>query len=208
MAVRDSDGIMRHIGSAQCAQRICPADTLAVPLALVGLASGQLTPAALQGALRDPVSMYSRLALSLDTGRLQRYFEQLDYGNRGVIGGVDRCGGDPVLRISADEQLRFVQALHERRLGLSRHDCGVVERSLFCRKTSRPGLFAVESTTRVRADRDGEHAPSWFVGWVELPRNTVYFAANWLPSEEVGGLSVELLSRAVLSDLRATLGII
>ena len=109
------------------------------------------------------------------------------------------------MRISADEQLRLVQALHERRLGLSKRCCSLVEHLMFRGQTQRHRLFALDSINRVVHSVDAA-AVSWFVGWVELPQNTVYFAANSLPKAHAGA-SAERLSQTVLSDLRVTVSV-
>ncbi|MBS0376917.1 MAG: class D beta-lactamase [Proteobacteria bacterium] len=131
-----------------CAERVTPASTFKVPLALIGYDSGYLTdehhPALpyREGYVAtdpswkttvDPTSWitnsvvwYSQqLTTWLGPERLQRYVDRFGYGNRDLRGnpgmndGLTQAWLDSSLRISPKEQVAFLAKVVNRQLGLA-----------------------------------------------------------------------------------------
>lgn len=109
------------------------------------------------------VWFYQELARRVGAERMGRWLELVGYGNRKVTPRVDRFWLDGDLRISAVEQVRFVDRLRREDLPLSPatmravHDILVVERA--------------EGGATLRAKtgwgRVGGSSIGWYVGWVE-----------------------------------------
>ncbi len=136
------------IERGHCAERLTPASTFKLPLALIGYDSGYLTdehhPALpyREGYVAtdpswkttvDPTSWitnsvvwYSQqLTTWLGPARLQRYVDRFAYGNRDLRGnpgmndGLTQSWLDSSLRISPREQVAFLQKVVNRQLGVS-----------------------------------------------------------------------------------------
>jgi beta-lactamase class D len=141
-------GEVRRSPSEGCSSRLSPASTFKIPHALAALDSGVLAgpdvrlaydpswakswaspdvPEAwrrdhtLATAMRSSVVWYfQRVATILGPDREHAYLEKLDYGNRDSSSGLTTFWLDESLRISPDEQERFMVRLYQDALPVSK----------------------------------------------------------------------------------------
>lgn len=133
--------------SGPCAERVSPASSFKVALALMGFASGELVNAHEpvwhyrpsyeayfqnwrrdtdpQSWLRDSVVWYSQeLTSAMGLPAIQGYLKAFDYGNQDFSGDPGRLNGlthawlSSSLLISADEQADFMRRIQQRQLPL------------------------------------------------------------------------------------------
>lgn len=153
----------------------------------------------LRSALRGSVVwVYQRLAVLLGEEREREYLQRIGYGNADPSGGVDRFWLDGSLRISAYEQVAFLQRLYRNelpfRVGHQRlvKDLMIVEADRTWILRAKTGWSTAEPPV------------GWWVGWVEWPTGPVFFALNL---EMRGGADDlpkrEAIARAVLATLEA-----
>jgi beta-lactamase class D len=149
LIVDAADGATQVRVGDRCDERLTPASTFKVPLALIGFDSGILqdgnqpawpyreeyaawdegwkrttTP---ETWMRDSVVWYSQeLTRRLGARKFQEYVDRLEYGNRDLTGHPGRGDGlttawlSTSLRISASEQVAFLRRLVRRELPVSR----------------------------------------------------------------------------------------
>jgi beta-lactamase class D len=175
-----------------------PWDSLASPTARASWARDQT----LESAFRNSVYWYyQELARRIGAERMRSWLGHLDYGNRSTGGGIDRFWLSGDLRISPDEQVRFLQTLVRGELPVSPESRSIVIDLMRQRDTAGYRIFGKTGTSDVTATREN----GWLVGWVEAAADTSFYALNmegetvwedWPPHRRV-----ELLER-VLTRLR------
>ena len=108
------------------------------------------------------------------------YLARFDYGNRSMGGGLDRFWLEGDLRISADEQVRFLERMHEGELGISPRSTGIVERLMVLEEGPGWVLGGKTGTADVTPTRE----LAWLVGYLRRDDAIWYYALN-VEGEEV-----------------------
>jgi len=157
----------------------------------------------LRSAYRDSVLWYYHaLARKAGMPAETRLVQQFGYGNadpRGGVAGPRPFWIDGTLRISANEQVAFLQRLHDDRLGLSPRTASLTKDIMVAERTPQATLRAKTGACHP----DGEaQVTLWYVGYVEKPAGVWYFAL------EMGAPAYDPLmdqripkARAILADL-------
>jgi beta-lactamase class D len=215
-------GVVRTCSTTRAGERFLPASTFKIANALNALESGLVrdehqqlkwdgvdrgipawnADASLASGMRDStVWFYQALARGAGRPALQAFVDTLDYGNRDLGGGLDRFWLDGSLRISAAEQVVFLDALRRRALPLSQRSQDTVMRLLERERgklargardarlppARSPSEWVWRGKTGLAfplaadgADLDLKAAPGigWLVGWVERPEGDVVYAMN------------------------------
>ncbi len=179
----------------RCARQFLPASTFKIFNSLVGLETGVIKDEnyvikwdsteydikswnhdqTLQSAIKNSVVWYYReLARRVGLRRMQRYLDEVGYGNMSIGGGVDNFWLDGSLQISADEQIEFLKRLYFENLPFSKRSMDIVKKIITLEETKdytlkgKTGLGELNSETYV----------AWFVGWVEKGKDVYFFAMN------------------------------
>jgi len=181
-------------------QRFTPCSTLEIPNALIAIDGGVLDPAHsemrwdpaknprqdywpaqwaqdqdLASALRYSVVWYFQ-AVARRTGpaRMQSELQRLRYGNADISGGIDRFWLGSSLRISAEEQVRFLRALLEGKTGFSEKAQRAVLEPLTLERGEGWRWWGKNGACR----QDGTRWIGWLVGGVERPDGWAAYAVN------------------------------
>ncbi|MHC1744604.1 MAG: class D beta-lactamase [Syntrophobacteraceae bacterium] len=178
----------------RCEERFLPASTFKVLSALMALEAGvvqdestmlpwdgtQYQIAAwnrdqtLKSAMASSVVWYyQELARRMGKERMQRFVDEVGYGNRSLSGPVDSFWLDGGLRISADEQVEFLRRLYQGDLPFSERSMEIVKRILVLEET--PGHRLSGKTGAVQ--RSGQPI-GWYVGALEKAGQLYCFATN------------------------------
>lgn len=132
----------------------------------------------------------------------QELVKRFEYGNVDTTGGLDGSHGpfwvDGPLRISADEQAKFLRRFYEGRLGLSERTTTLTKEIMVDEETPARRLSAKTGACRPQ----DEQTSNWYVGYVEKNRNVYYFALQ-IGADDFGRAYSERISisRAILKDL-------
>lgn len=200
--------------------RFIPASTFKIPHALFALDAGvvrdefQVFPwdgvkrqfeswnrdQDLRSSMRaSTVWVYQSFARQLGETREQEYLERIAYGNTDVSGGVDRFWLDGGLRISAPEQIVFLQRLHRNTLPFAVEHQRLVKDVMIV-EAGRDWILRAKSGWAV----DVEPQIGWYVGFVEWPDGPVFFALNIdMPGRAKDVAKREAIVRAVLRSIQA-----
>ncbi|CAN5224962.1 class D beta-lactamase [soil metagenome] len=196
---------MRFIISDEARARnaILPASTFKIPSSVIALDTGVVADPdkdvfAWDGVTRSikewnrdhtlrtaiavsAVPVYQEIARRIGAERMQKYLDAFDYGNRDISGGIDRFWLTGDLRISAIQQIAFLDKLRRGILPVSRRaqeltrgimPVTTVGESIIRAKT---GLIGVDDRTAV----DGVKASiGWLVGWAQKSSEQTVFALN------------------------------
>lgn len=221
-----SGQIIRH-NAVRAQQRFIPASTYKIPNSLIALetevakgaehmipwdsavkpAKGFWSPEwsrnhTLRSAMRLSVYWYYQtLAREIGAERMQEYLDQFDYGNRDMGGDIDQFWLHGDLRISPNEQVRFLERMYNGKLGLSTRSTRIVKEILVLEESPGYRLSGKTGTADVTATRE----LAWLVGFVEREGNVWFYALN-MEGEQVweqwGSSSKRIaLVRSLLQEL-------
>lgn len=213
-------GAYTRYNAARAARRFPPCSTFKIPNTAIALETGvapdpdfTLTydPALkienpqwardhnLRTAFRDSVVWYyQEMARRAGAGAESRFVRQFGYGNQDTSGPVDRFWLGQPLRISADEQVRFLQRLHDGKLGLSARTTRLTGEIMLADQGAGWKLRAKTGACRA----EGEDVALWYVGWVEKDGGVSYFALE-MSAKEYAPLWTERVpkARGILTEL-------
>lgn len=221
VAVMDERNGQRWVHDEQrAATRYLPASTFKVPHTLFALDAGivgdeferfawdgQVRSIAawnrdhdLRSSMRNSVVwVYQGFARAIGEQRARNYLESIGYGNADPGGGVERFWLDGRLRISAFEQLAFLQRLYRNDLPFRVEHQRLVK-DLMIVEAGRAWILRAKTGWQTSLKPD----TGWWVGWVEHPDGAVFFALNIdMPDEGADAPKREQLGRAVLQSLGA-----
>ena len=216
-------GLRRVFNLDRAKRPFIPASTFKIPNTLIALETGVVdgpdfalpwdanaNPAAswwprswrrdqvLHTAFRNSVYwFYQELARRIGEDRMREHLRRFRYGNESMGGGLDRFWLHGDLRISALEQVEFLQGFYSGELGLSDRTVEIVREMMVLRQTPRCRLGGKTGTAEVSHTSE----LGWLVGYVECGESVAFYALNlegervwedW-PPQERADLVVRLL---------------
>lgn len=117
---------------------------------------------------------YQELARRIGPERMRAYLAQFQYGNQDISGGIDRFWLTGGLRISPEEQTRFLQRFYTGQLGVSPGSTEIVKDILVLEETPEYRLSGKTGTAELSEGRE----VAWLVGYVERQGRVYYYALN------------------------------
>jgi len=203
LVVADAVGnLVAREGEARCARRFSPCSTFKIPNTLIGLEAGVLSgpdtvipwdrerypqeawwPPEWTDRVHDLrsafahsfVPYYRALAMRIGRAAMARHLAAFAYGNQVIGERLDAFWLDGALRISADEQVRFLRALHLGRLGVSARSREVL-REIMIHETRNGHVLRAKTGTC--DGMKGSAALGWLVGSVERGDRVHFYAFN------------------------------
>lgn len=185
----------------RCRERLVPASTFKIIHALIALEAGVIDGPNhelkwdgnnrsikawnrdhdLRSAIsRSVVWYFEEVAERVPPEQMSSLLSGSDYGNQKTSGEQPFwIQGD--LAISSDEQVRFLQKLHTGKLPFQRMTMETVKKLIMLDNTANYTLYGKTGW----AQPDGGNL-GWFVGWLDTPDNTFFFATN-IEGENTGG---------------------
>lgn len=122
---------------------------------------------------RSTVWFYQELARRVGPERMAAALLREGYGNGDMGGGIDTFWLTGDLRISAFEQVQFLERLYDRELGFAP---GAMDQVVELLQIERCPDHVLRGKTGW--GRAGDEQLGWLVGWVERVDETYYFAMN------------------------------
>ena len=202
----------------RAALRVSPDSTYKIYDALFGLEAGATTPEAsamewnhelysfqewnadqtLQSAMSASVNWYfQEIDKQLGTSAIDRYIRKIGYGNENTKGGLSSYWMESSLKISPIEQVELLRKLYENNLGFGIQNVNAVKDSILLSSSEAGNLYGKTGTGCI----DGKDVNGWFVGYVEAPDNTWFFAANIAANDDASGNSAAEITRHILSKI-------
>lgn len=181
-------------GAERARTRFLPASTFKVPHALFALDAGlvrdEFQVFRWDGTKRDieswnhdqdlrssmrnsTVWVYQQFARELGEERERAYLRKIGYGNADPLGGVDTFWLSGNLRISAEEQVAFLQKLYRNALPFRIEHQRLVKDVMIV-EAGRTWILRAKTGWSARV----KPQVGWWVGWVEWPEGPVFFAIN------------------------------
>lgn len=199
-------------------RRSAPDSTYKIYNGLFALEEGLLTPAdsfmawdgtpypfdawnqdqTLSSAMDASVNWYFQsLDEQLGSGRISQYLREVGYGNRKIGKGSANYWLESSLKISPIEQVELLADLYKNTWGFAPENVRAVQDSILLSSTEQGRFYGKTGTGRV----DGKDVNGWFVGYVELPSRTCFFAVNIQADDHADGSRAAEITAEILSDL-------
>jgi beta-lactamase class D len=146
------------------------------------------------------VPHFRTLAVKLGAERMSAGLDKLAYGNRDIAPDLSAFWLTGNLRISAQDQVGFVERLALRELPVSAAAQTAVRDIL--EQDAQGGATLFGKTGSGRDAPDSKRALTWLVGWVEKDGD-VYPFALWINGDDIDRARAERtrIARAILADL-------
>ena len=119
---------------------------------------------------------YQELSRRIGSERMQSYVDQFQYGNRNISGGIDQFWLTGGLRISPEEQVKFLQRFYTGQLGVSERSTSVAKELLVLEETPRYRLSG--KTGWAGLGKPDAPQIGWLVGYLERGEKVYFFATN------------------------------
>ena len=198
--------------------RVAPNSTYKIYDALFGLEEGVITPEntfiawdgknypfdtwntdqTLQSAMSNSVNWYFQsLNEQLGVPSVNKYIQQIKYGNENMSGNFSSYWMESSLKISPIEQIELLTKLQNNSFGFAPENVNAVKDAIFLSSSDAGTFYGKTGTGRV----DGQDVNGWFIGYIETADNTYFFATNiGADNDATGGKATEI-TMSILSDM-------
>ena len=198
--------------------RVAPNSTYKIYDALLGLEEGVITPEntfiawdgknypfdtwntdqTLQSAMSNSVNWYFQsLNEQLGVPSVNKYIQQIKYGNENMSGNFSSYWMESSLKISPIEQIELLTKLQNNSFGFAPENVNAVKDAIFLSSSDAGTFYGKTGTGRV----DGQDVNGWFIGYIETADNTYFFATNiGADNDATGGKATEI-TMSILSDM-------
>jgi beta-lactamase class D len=178
-------------------QAMLPASTFKIPNSLIALETGvvgdpdkdvfkwdgvtrSIEPWNRDHTLRSAIAasvvpVYQEIARRIGAGRMQKYLDLFEYGNRDIGGGIDQFWLTGSLRIDPMQQIDFVDRLRRGVLPVSKRSQDLVRDIL---PVTKVGDAVIRAKSGLLGAELGKPSLGWMVGWAENGGATTVFALN------------------------------
>lgn len=198
--------------------RSAPNSTYKIYDALFGLEAGIITPGDssmtwdktpypfeawnadqnLPSAMKSSVNWYfQEIDTQLGRSTVRGYIDKIGYGNRHVNRDLSSYWLESSLKISPVEQVELLTDLYCNRFGFAPENLNAVKDSICIFSSEKQSLYGKTGTGRV----NGEDINGWFVGFLETPEDTCFFATNIHGDTNAAGSKAADITADVLSHM-------
>ncbi len=126
------------------------------------------------------VAIYRQMATDIGQGTMQSYVSSFDYGNKDISSGLDSFWLNGSLKISAIEQVRFLQKMYRGQLAISKNSIDTLKEVMLVETNTRYSLYAKTGAGKANADdKSSKSMLGWYVGFVENAEGVHFFAFNF-----------------------------
>jgi len=126
------------------------------------------------------VAIYRQLASDIGQQRMQSYVTNFVYGNQNISSGIDNFWLDGSMKISAVEQVTFLQRMHQKKLAVNPENIEKLKEVMLVESTADYKLYAKTGAGRANgADKKDKSMLGWYIGFVENTAGVHYFAFNF-----------------------------
>ena len=143
---------------------------------------------------------YQEVARRIGKETMQKYIDEVGYGNKDISGGIDKFWLGSSLKISPNEQVEFLRKLYFGELPFSERNMDIVKDIMRLDSLPSGAVFSGKTGTGLNAERTGTNL-GWFVGTVELGSNLYIFATN-IHGEDANGKKAKDITLEILKSIR------
>ena len=199
--------------------RVAPDSTYKIYDALFGLDSNIITPKdsflawdgktypfdawnadqTLQSAINASVNWYfQKIDERLGISAINKYLDQIDYGNQDTTGDLSSYWMESSLKISPIEQVELLTKLYTNNLNFSAKNIKTVKDAILISSSGNKKFYGKTGTGRI----NGKDINGWFIGFVETAGHTCFFATNIEADDDATGSKAAEITMSILSDFQ------
>jgi beta-lactamase class D len=142
--------------------------------------------------------VYQEIARRIGEGRMQRYVDLFEYGNRDIGGGIDQFWVSGNLRIDPVQQVDFLDRLRRGSLPIGKRSQDLARDVI---PVTKVGEAIIRAKSGLTAPDHG--SLGWMVGWAEKGAAATVFALN-MDCREPRHVDARMtLAQACLADIGA-----
>lgn len=200
----------------QATLRTAPNSTYKIYDALFGLEEGIITPDAsymawngsnypfeawnknqnLYSAMQSSVNWYfQELDKQMGLPTIQNYIRNIGYGNQNIYADPSSYWLQSSLKISPIEQVELLIALYHNTFAFAPENIDAIKDSICLFSSEDKNFYGKTGTGCV----DGQDINGWFIGFLEVPDNTYFFATHIQSDANATGSKAAEITKAVLS---------
>jgi beta-lactamase class D len=192
-------------------QQFAPQSTFKVPNSLIGLQVGAVKDEydikywdgverelevwnqdhTLGSAMRNSVVWYYQaMARDIGENRMEKWVQDISYGNEDISGGIDQFWLSSSLKISPKEQAEFMESLYKESLPFDKDIMKTVKRIMIQKKGDHYTLYG----------KTGQGPGlGWYVGFIETENQAYSFATNIAgTSTDAKNITMDILKKHYL----------
>ena len=198
--------------------RVAPNSTYKIYDALFSLEDGVITPEktfiawdgknypfdtwntdqTLQSAMSNSVNWYFQsLNEQLGAPSVNKYIQQIKYGNENMSGDFSSYWMESSLKISPIEQVELLTKLQNNSFSFAPENINAVKDSICISSSDAGSFYGKTGTGRV----NGQDVNGWFVGLLETADHTYFFATNIGADHGATGGNATEITMSILSDM-------
>ena len=152
----------------------------------------------LQSAMSNSVNWYFQsLNEQLGAPSVNKYIQQIKYGNENMSGDFSSYWMESSLKISPIEQVELLTKLQNNSFSFAPENINAVKDSICISSSDAGSFYGKTGTGRV----NGQDVNGWFIGYIETAENTYFFATNIGSDSNATGGNATKITMAILSDL-------
>jgi beta-lactamase class D len=121
------------------------------------------------------VAIYRQLASDIGEIEMQKHVERFGYGNQDISSQLDKFWLNGSLKISALEQVQFLQRVYHNQLSLKPASLASLKSIMLVKEDQETKIYAKTGAGKVT---DGSML-GWYVGFVENAQGVHFFAFNF-----------------------------
>jgi beta-lactamase class D len=145
------------------------------------------------------VWFYVKIAEQVGISKYEKYLYSFDYGNKKTGHPQNKFWLSGDIRISANQQIDFLQKFYEGRLPVSKRSIDIVKKIMVLERTKDYTLSGKTGGT----DFDDHHSIMWLVGYVEREKKVFFYAMNFLTEDFIKGNQVRIeITKNILKELK------
>lgn len=199
-------------------KRVSPNSTYKIYSALAGLETGIITaensflkwngqahPFAawnqshtLSSAMQNSVNWYfQEIDQQVGLSALEQFYQDIQYGNHDLSGGIDDFWRESSLQISASEQAYLLKTFYTNEPGFREESVQTVKNAMKLTSIPQGVLYGKTGTGAV----NHKNVNGWFIGFVESHDNTYFFATNIRGASDASGSAASKITLDILQQL-------
>lgn len=121
------------------------------------------------------VPIYRQLAMDIGEKNMQRYLDEMHYGNQDISSGLDNFWLNGSMKISAVEQIALLQKIYHNEFAFKASSVEQLKSVMLVETTPNYRLFAKTGAGKI----DKKIMLGWYVGFVENTSGVHFFAFNF-----------------------------
>ncbi|MGP4039085.1 BlaR1 family beta-lactam sensor/signal transducer [Gracilibacillus sp. D59] len=148
-------------------------------------------------AMENSVNWYfQKLDKKLRKENIQAYFQQINYGNQNVSGGIDDYWLESSLKISPIEQVQTLKDFYTNQFGFDERNVELIKDTIKLETKENVTLYGKTGTGTI----NDKYVNGWFIGYVEAKNTTYFFATNIESDHHAKGSIAADITKSILED--------